>query len=311
MVKPVVKSTKAPPSQPIPPVVPAVPRAFNPVSKWQEHVEVAGITMFDIHREPRRENSDPDARVRLQLKVLGPEFHCPVCLGYIKNTRIVKECLHRFCNECIEKCLRIGKKECPQCRIHIPSRRSLRPDSNFDSLINSIYGDVEKLEQYEEEEITKLNKKNINNAYAESRKRGILYQAEQRKKRAAVPAGVQGGTTPTPSQRIIGLKESSLIEFVLRRHPQETSVDRLRKEHMRTSQYLTVDELKGFLSQKLGYSPPSHFQIIAMVDQDFVVIPNNLTLAIVRRDICDNPTDEILFYYRILPYYQIRFPPSI
>ena len=55
-----------------------------------------------------------------------------------------------------------------------------RPDTNFDELINSIYGDVEKLEKYEEEEITKLNKKNMNNAYAESRKRGILYQAEQR-----------------------------------------------------------------------------------------------------------------------------------
>jgi len=39
---------------------------------------------------------------------------------------------------------------------------------------------VEKLEKYEEEEITKLNKKNMNNAYAESRKRGILFQAEQR-----------------------------------------------------------------------------------------------------------------------------------
>ena len=42
---------------------------FNPVSKWQEHVEVPGLTLFDIHREPRRENDDPTARVRLQLKV--------------------------------------------------------------------------------------------------------------------------------------------------------------------------------------------------------------------------------------------------
>jgi len=57
----------------------------------------------------------------------------------------------------------------------------LRPDKNFDDLIKSIYGDLEKLEKYEEEEITKLNKdKNMNNAYAESRKRGILYQAMQR-----------------------------------------------------------------------------------------------------------------------------------
>lgn len=42
---------------------------FNPVSKWQEHVEVPGLTLFDIHREPRKENPDPSARVRMQLKV--------------------------------------------------------------------------------------------------------------------------------------------------------------------------------------------------------------------------------------------------
>ena len=209
--------SKRAPSQPNPPAPPANNARgggeeetviFNPVSKWQEHVEVPGLTLFDIHREPRRENGDPTARVRLQLKVramrsrsippalpcrckiiisrmvavvgsmvpniapapelttfawiifffiffaviiiiidlyyyytrfclpcsahprslqvLGTEFHCPVCLGYIRNTRIVKECMHRFCHDCIEKCLRIGKKQCPQCRIHIPSRRSFR-----------------------------------------------------------------------------------------------------------------------------------------------------------------------------------------
>lgn len=57
---------------------------------------------------------------------------------------------------------------------------TLSPDTNFDELIEAIYGDVEQLEKDEQDEITKLNKKNMNNAYAESRKRGILYQAEQR-----------------------------------------------------------------------------------------------------------------------------------
>lgn len=152
--------------------------SFNPVSKWQEPVEVPGLTLFDIHREPRRASDDPAARVRVQLKVLSPEFHCSVCLSYIKNTRIVKECLHRFCNDCIEKCLRIGKRECPQCRIHIPSRRSLRADTKFDNLIKSIYGDIEKLEKYEEEEVARLNTAMINRD-AESRKRG-LQQAVQK-----------------------------------------------------------------------------------------------------------------------------------
>lgn len=113
-------------------------------------------------------------------QTLAPEFQCPVCLGYIKSTRIVKECLHRFCNECIEKCLRIGKKQCPQCRIYIPSRRSLRPDTNFDELIKKIYGDVSSREKSEEEENAELNKLNMNNEHSESRKRRILYQSNQR-----------------------------------------------------------------------------------------------------------------------------------
>jgi len=38
-------------------------------------------------------------------------------------------------------------------RVHIPSRRSLRPDPNFDKLIVKIYGDVKVLEKQEEKGI--------------------------------------------------------------------------------------------------------------------------------------------------------------
>ena len=40
---------------------------YNPLSKYQENVEVPGLTLFEIHREPRRE--DKDARVNMELKV--------------------------------------------------------------------------------------------------------------------------------------------------------------------------------------------------------------------------------------------------
>jgi len=276
---------------------------FNPVSKWQEHVEVPGLTLFDIHREPRKENPDPSARVRMQLKVLSPEFHCPVCLGYIKNTSIVKECLHRFCRDCIQKCLRTGKKECPQCRVHIPSRRSLRPDKNFDDLIKSIYGDLEKLEKYEEEEITKLNKdKNMNNAYAESRKRGILYQAMQRKKRSSqMPNEIEATNSRSPCTFVLGLRESPLIDIILRRHPQETVVERLNREFIRTSKDMTISILKQFLGKKLSYQPYTHFQILTIAGGKSVVIDDDITLSLVQRDICDNPDYEIILHFRVLP----------
>jgi hypothetical protein len=60
----------------------------------------------------------------------------------------------------------------------LPNRR---PDHGFDNLIQNIYGDITALEKQEEQEIEKLNRdKHMNNAYAESRMRGILNQAIQR-----------------------------------------------------------------------------------------------------------------------------------
>lgn len=101
---------------------------YNPISKWEEPIEVIGLTQWDIHCKPRhiQNEDDPNARIRVSVKQLSTEMTCPVCLGFFNKPVTVMECLHRFCAECIEKCLRIGKKECPSCRIHIPSRRSLR-----------------------------------------------------------------------------------------------------------------------------------------------------------------------------------------
>ncbi|KAL6620473.1 hypothetical protein ACP70R_035612 [Stipagrostis hirtigluma subsp. patula] len=60
------------------------------------------------------------------------------------------ECLHRFCRDCIDKSMRLGNNECPACRTHCASRRSLRDDPNYDSLILALYPDIDK---YEEEEL--------------------------------------------------------------------------------------------------------------------------------------------------------------
>ncbi len=60
---------------------------------------------------------------------------------------------------------------------------NIRLGTNFDELIRKIYGDVSSIEKYEEEENAQLNKRKImNNEYynAESVKRSILQQNEQR-----------------------------------------------------------------------------------------------------------------------------------
>uniref|UniRef100_A0A803LQ15 RING-type domain-containing protein n=1 Tax=Chenopodium quinoa TaxID=63459 RepID=A0A803LQ15_CHEQI len=70
--------------------------------------------------------------------------------GIIRKTRTVMECLHRFCRECIDKSMRMGNNECPACRKHCASRRSLRDDPNYDALIAALYPDIDR---YEEEEL--------------------------------------------------------------------------------------------------------------------------------------------------------------
>ncbi|BAT73709.1 hypothetical protein VIGAN_01122700 [Vigna angularis var. angularis] len=40
--------------------------------------------------------------------------------------------------------------ECPICRVHVPSRRSLREDPNFDKLIAALVPDIDKYEEQEE-----------------------------------------------------------------------------------------------------------------------------------------------------------------
>uniref|UniRef100_A0A6N2KYK0 RING-type domain-containing protein n=1 Tax=Salix viminalis TaxID=40686 RepID=A0A6N2KYK0_SALVM len=46
--------------------------------------------------------------VVVKLSEIRKEVQCPICLGIIRKTRTVMECLHRFCRECIDKSMRLG-----------------------------------------------------------------------------------------------------------------------------------------------------------------------------------------------------------
>ena len=173
-----------------------VPPSYHPTSEYQEYVEIPGLTLYDIHRKPRevlrgRNEKDDDTSgdndaplmLKLHLNNMKSEFHCPICLSFMVKTTIVMECLHRFCAECIEKCLRSGMKECPSCRVHIPSRRNMRRDVNYDKLIASLFGDLDKLEEMEEQHVNSINIEFMNNSCTDSRKRGIEQQERLRQKK--------------------------------------------------------------------------------------------------------------------------------
>ena len=50
---------------------------------------------------------------------------------------------------------------------------------------------------------------------------------------------------------------------------------------------------------------------MALVDENPVVLPIDITLALVRRDICDNPEEEIVLQYRISPPLAPDYKPTI
>lgn len=359
------------------------PSEYNPISKYEESVLVPSLTLYDIYRKPRHsskliactlvpDTTSPSSKQSSNKRSksnyntssssttiinvphsLSSEFHCPICLGFMRKTVIVMVCLHRFCGECIQKSLRLSaKKECPQCRVHIPSRRSLRPDTNFDNLIGSVYGkNVDDLQKMEEEKNLKLNKElNMNNEQARSRSKRILQQqrikmiSKKTKSKSTTvedddeddgldestmpqdsPAVTRGTSTPTtstttpptrttsattpnnnsrmePNQASILLKnmqQSTLVDFILRKHPRERNVDRLLKEYLRTSQDITMSHLKRFLSQKLCYYQWKQIEIMTSVDDNMIVLDDDITLNQVRCNISDyNPNSLLVLQYR-------------
>ncbi|DAZ93721.1 TPA: hypothetical protein N0F65_009647 [Lagenidium giganteum] len=178
---------------------------YSKRSEYEEIELIEDCTLYDLYRQPRQPVTDPTVTRTVPVRVLNADLQCPICLCVVRNTMVVMECLHRFCGECIQKCLRLGMKECPKCRIHIPSKRSLRRDENFDDLIQKIYPDLDEFEQNELKLIEESNRaRHFHNAFTESAKMGAQNQATQRrnagKKKASSPTS-SAPTTPVQNER--------------------------------------------------------------------------------------------------------------
>ena len=52
-----------------------------------------------------------------------------------------------------------------------------------------------------------------------------------------------------------------MIEIILRKHPQESQLERLKKEYIRASEDMTIERLKMFLEKKLCHTPHTDFQV--------------------------------------------------
>jgi len=115
------------------------------------------LSLYELHRTPHEAITD-STEIAVSPKSLQSELTCPICLDMLTSTMTTKECLHRFCAECIITALRSGNKECPTCRKKLVSKRSLRPDPNFDQLVAKIFPDREEYEEQQEKVLAILSK---------------------------------------------------------------------------------------------------------------------------------------------------------
>ncbi|XP_042337154.1 E3 ubiquitin-protein ligase RING2-A-like, partial [Plectropomus leopardus] len=140
------------------------------------------LSLYELHRSPQEAIMD-GTEVAVSPRALHSELMCPICLDMLKNTMTTKECLHRFCSDCIVTALRSGNKECPTCRKKLVSRRSLRRDSNFDALISKIYPSRDEYEAHQRRVLERLNRLHNKEALSSSIEEGLRQQARYRSER--------------------------------------------------------------------------------------------------------------------------------
>ncbi|KAK6622682.1 hypothetical protein RUM43_008524 [Polyplax serrata] len=140
------------------------------------------LSLYELQRTPQEAITD-HTEIAVSPRSLHSELMCPICLDMLKKTMTTKECLHRFCSDCIITALRSGNKECPTCRKKLVSKRSLRPDPNFDLLISKIYPSRDEYEAHQERVMAKISKSHSQAALLNSITEGIKLQSQNRPNR--------------------------------------------------------------------------------------------------------------------------------
>lgn len=141
------------------------------------------LSLYELHRTPQEVITDA-TEIAVSPRSLHSELMCPICLDMLKKTMTTKECLHRFCNDCIITALRSGNKECPTCRKKLVSKRSLRPDPNFDLLISKIYPSRDEYEAHQERVLAKISMSHSQASLVNSITEGIKLQSQNRPQRS-------------------------------------------------------------------------------------------------------------------------------
>lgn len=99
---------------------------------------------------------------------------------------------------------------------------------------------------------------------------------------------------------ITSIKLSPLVQFLLVRHPDETTLEPLLKDSIQMSGDAPVSVLQSFLCKKLSCgSPASDFEILIRMEGTCVVLNPTLHLGNVKREFCSTLDETMVLYYRL------------
>jgi len=218
------------------------------------------LSPYEVNREAQSVIKT-STNIAVSSKSLYPELRCPICLDLLTVTMTTVECLHRFCNECIVTALRSGNKECPTCRKKLVSKRSLRPDPNFDQLVSKLCPDKEEIdEQQEKARFVHAKRLCRKRHLAEDMSESTSEKEEDSKGVVKVRLGVHSDMAEslrsrvTPRERTLETVTSAniahLVEYVRVRLGLELGLAR-KAEKENTDKNISVRELQNIKIYKL------------------------------------------------------------
>lgn len=258
--------------------------------KWQ-----MGNIEIDEDKQVRPAITD-SASVSLRVRKLNADFTCPICLGIIRDATTVMECLHRFCQECIEMSIRMGRKQCPSCRTRVPTKRNLRRDVAFDALIRQIYPNIDHAVEQQDSEISSFIQSHNYKAYADSVEQGAKKQDMKRKTRIVLPpAPHRARKSDRPANTLIQNKADHRIGFSMlpNKNAQPTLPD-LKRKYLRTSRLATVANLQAYLSFRLERNEV--FDLYVMRRGKRRDLKREKTLEELKKQHCPDGGELELFY---------------
>ncbi|BAM41721.1 uncharacterized protein TOT_040000102 [Theileria orientalis strain Shintoku] len=273
-----------------------------------------GLTLYEVLRAPRIPNQAKyeDIDATLNGSGLREEISCPICSGIVLRCVVIKTCLHRFCLNCIQKCVRIGLHECPKCRKHVPSKRFLKADPIYDSIISRIVTNVEIFEKLSDAFTVAINKgiKNdpniemIRRNYLDKNPKVNIKDVESPNVLSLDEFWIQNKFETNVCKKDFKkrrtrirhiLPKSKDYDKLLYKLISDKTLPQIEPNGLCCDGSLTIHQLSMYI--KTSINIPTHANMCIYLKESNYIPPLNVTLAFLRNKVCIMSHEVLNVYY--------------